>query len=686
MTREELAKRLKEPARRTTKLEVRAADDGTVELSFSSEIPVERWGYKEILVHEKGAADFSRLKEVGAILLNHDPSRIVGRPEKVWLDEEERKGRLKMRFGTTDEAEKARKEVVEDQTLRGVSVGYIINEYRWLDEKETYGRFTGPAVVATKWEAFEASLTPIPADPSVGVGRSLEKEPTRKEQVVMDEETTPTPETTPATTPAPAASPAETRETTPASAPAPAAPAAAPAATDDEAKKAERERCAAIASVCAKRGIDPAKYIASGDSLAKVYRSILDADPNQSRPLNVEVVQDGRDSFREAATEGIKLRAGLMQSKDAKHGGEEFRSYTLMEMARECLRRANIRLPGDAREVARLALKGGWRKEEIVSGTSDFPILMAATIQDTLMKEYREVELHYRAWCEIGSVPDFRESDLIDISDVGDLDFIPEFGNYKQAKFGDRKESVSAVTYGKIFTLSRQMVINDALSAFTRVPKAFGRSAARLPQMLAIRKLLANPQLKSDNIAVFADGHSNLLAGADYALDSLAHAVKGIEAATAAMGNHKAWTVKGRDKDGKLIDGDDGAYLSIAPRFILTNTSHSFIIRQAINSAAAVDGSNPGVINPIKDMGLQVIADQNFANAAWGGTATSWYLLAAPSDVPVIRVNFLNGDDAPYMEEADQTNVDGRAWKVRLDVGANAIGYKGGVKVTGAAA
>lgn len=683
MTPEQIQRFLGQKATRTTAIELRAAEDGTVEMSFSSETPVMRWGEPEILVHDPGAADFSRLAEVGSILLNHDYRQIIGVPEKVWLDEGERKGRLKMRFGTTPEAEKVRKEVLEDKTLRGVSVGYIVTEGRYLDKGESYDRFTGPAFVATKWEAYEASLTPIPADPAVGVGRSLEKEPQPKESTMDHDETNPTPETTPApTTPAPALAPAdETRAATPV---APAAPAA-PAATDDAAR-AERERCVAINAVCFKRGIDPAPYLNSNKSLTEVYRAILDSESARSQPLSVEVARDGRDSFRDAAIEGLKLRAGIIQSKDAKHGGEDFRSYTLMEMARECLRRANIRVHGDSREVARVALLGGWRKEDITAGTSDFPILMAATVQDTLQKEYREVDTHYREWCDIGSVPDFRDQDVIDISDIGELDRLREFENYKFKKFGERKESVRAVTFGNIFTLSRQMVINDALGAFLRVPRAFARSAGRLPQTLAIRKLLSNPTLRSDSVAVFAQGHANLIAGADYAADTIAHAAAGIKAARAAMGKHRRWTVAGKDEQGNVINGNDGAFLNIVPRIILTNVDNDFTVQQAINSASAVDGANSGVINPIKKLDLKIIADQNFANEAWGGTATGWYMLAAPSDFPVIQVSFLNGDDSPFMEEADQTNVDGRSWKVRLDVGADAVGYLGGVKLTGAAA
>ena len=156
--------------------EIRAIDDdeNSVELSFSSETPVpDYFGVNEILSHETSDCDFSRLREVGSILKNHNASMIVGGPSNVRLDKTEKKGRLKATFGTTAVALDTKKEVMIDKTLKGVSVGYKVLEWVYLKDEETkYKRFVGPAWIASKWEALEASFTPIPADSSVGVGRN----------------------------------------------------------------------------------------------------------------------------------------------------------------------------------------------------------------------------------------------------------------------------------------------------------------------------------------------------------------------------------------------------------------------------------------------------------------------------------------------------------------------------------
>ena len=165
-------------------------DGNTLSLSFSSEAPVAtRWGDVEILSHDEEDADLSRLRDVGSILKNHNADQIVGKPIRVWIDESQRKGRLEMEFGSTDMALQAKQEV-DDGTLRGVSVGFLVREWIWLSDEDTVwkDRFTGPAWIAAKWEALEASLTPIPADPTVGVNRSQRKNEKPKENTMTDAE------------------------------------------------------------------------------------------------------------------------------------------------------------------------------------------------------------------------------------------------------------------------------------------------------------------------------------------------------------------------------------------------------------------------------------------------------------------------------------------------------------------
>ena len=149
----------------------------TVDVSFSSETPVERYYYgKEILLHGKRNVDMARLKSLGAALLGHNSQVIVGPLSNIRI--EERRGRATIHFDDDDDGEKAFRKV-KSGSLKGVSVGFIINRVRELraDEEwenpETKTKYEGPAVIATRWTPYEISLTPIPADATVGVNRDM---------------------------------------------------------------------------------------------------------------------------------------------------------------------------------------------------------------------------------------------------------------------------------------------------------------------------------------------------------------------------------------------------------------------------------------------------------------------------------------------------------------------------------
>lgn len=161
--------------------EERVIDTETREavLTFSSEQPVIRWFGSEILLHGKDNIDFRRLRSVGALIYGHQPDQlknILGPVRKVWL--EDRKGKARVAFDD-DEAGNLAMQKAKSGSLRGVSFGYMIDKARQLEEREewtdqeTNVTYRGPALIATRWTPYEISLTPVPADATVGVGRDM---------------------------------------------------------------------------------------------------------------------------------------------------------------------------------------------------------------------------------------------------------------------------------------------------------------------------------------------------------------------------------------------------------------------------------------------------------------------------------------------------------------------------------
>jgi HK97 family phage major capsid protein len=159
-------------AHRAMALEMSPIDEEkrTARIAISSEEPVERSFGKEVLEHTEEAIDLSFLNSGRApLLLDHDPEKQIGVIESVDLDGSARRLRATVRFGRSGLAKEAFDDVV-DGIRANISVGYAIKKM----EKDKRG---GDTYIAKSWRPVEASLVSIPADVTVGVGRSEEVSP-----------------------------------------------------------------------------------------------------------------------------------------------------------------------------------------------------------------------------------------------------------------------------------------------------------------------------------------------------------------------------------------------------------------------------------------------------------------------------------------------------------------------------
>jgi HK97 family phage major capsid protein len=147
-----------------------STDDPTViELSFSSEYPVERSFGTEILQHTPSSVDLSRVANGSCPLLwNHDQNQLIGTVEKAWIDSVTKKGRAIVRFDTGCELGASVLDKVSRNVLRNVSCFYKI-----LDHKEVTVAGKKRAFAITKWHLVEISIVSCPEDPTVGVGRGI---------------------------------------------------------------------------------------------------------------------------------------------------------------------------------------------------------------------------------------------------------------------------------------------------------------------------------------------------------------------------------------------------------------------------------------------------------------------------------------------------------------------------------
>lgn len=162
------------PQRRAVTLQLKrdaaAADGGvdlegrTVDLAFSSEAPIDMWYGTEILSHAPGAMRTGVRQQTMSLLFNHDRDDLLGVVESVAIGND-RRGRAVVRFGKDERGDWAMKQVA-DGVL--VNVSFMYRVFKLVEDTEA------ETLTAIDWEVYEISLVTIPADATVGVGRSAD--------------------------------------------------------------------------------------------------------------------------------------------------------------------------------------------------------------------------------------------------------------------------------------------------------------------------------------------------------------------------------------------------------------------------------------------------------------------------------------------------------------------------------
>lgn len=361
------------------------------------------------------------------------------------------------------------------------------------------------------------------------------------------------------------------------------------------------------------------------------------------------VTGDGRDRLRAGLSQALQIRAGLM-ADDPKN---EFRGHTLLEVARLCLVQAGVSsMPGSKMGMVAMA---------ITHSTSDFPYLLQDTAEKAMLKGYSEADETFQVWTRVGRLSDFKAASRTGMSEFTDLDEVKEGGEFKHGTIGERREQIQLATYGKLFTISRQAIINDDLSAFSDIPRKMGRAAPRKVGDLVYAVLTSNPNM-ADGVALFHANHSNL-AGSSAAL----------ALATLSAGR----TAMARQTDSS---GSANA-LNIRTKFLILPMTLEDSGNILLNSQYDPDTANKlQRINPAKSYNLTLVSDARLDAAS----TTAFFLAADQNAFDTIEVAYLDGNPNPYLEQQNGWTVDGVEYKVRLDAAVKALDWRTFYKNAGA--
>lgn len=603
-----------------------------VRLSFSSEEPVTRQSFFsdpwiEILGHERSEVDLSRLNNSAPVLYNHDRSERenrIGVVERAWV--ENGRGYADIRISRRDEVAGLWQDIT-DGILRNVSVAYRILERKLTEESKDK-----PATYRViRWMPMEISLVDIPADATVGIGRKLEAESLASQPQPTIKETT-MPEAVKET--------GERAEVTLSQ-----TPQVDVHQVRQEALNAEKARRTEIRTLFEKHGDQDKLRDQCLDNpevdIHEARKLLLEALGKREEPVTshqrIEIGETDVEKFSRAAEDAISFRAGIA-GKDVKP--TELMGYTLLEMARKSLELRGVRTAHmDKRELAARAF---------THSSSDFPKILENNARKAMLRGYDEAEEVFPMFTRAGNLTDFKTHSRVGLGVFDTLDVIPESGEFKHGTIGERAESIKLATYGKLFSITRQAIINDDLNAFTDIPRKMGRAAARTVGDLVFSILTSNPTM-SDGVALFHASHNNL-AGSGTA----------ITAASVGAGR----TAMRLQKDGKAV-------LNIRPSYLIVPAAQEDTARVLMTSETDPSKTNSRVPNPVRSA-AEVIVDARLDAAS----TLSWYLAADPNVFDTIEVGYLDGIAAPFLDQQDGWTIDGVEYKVRIDAAAAPLEFR----------
>ena len=344
----------------------------------------------------------------------------------------------------------------------------------------------------------------------------------------------------------------------------------------------------------------------------------------------------------DSVKQSLLARAGIDKDKaDAKDNA--YNAMTLRELARASLVDRGVSVSGhNAMSMVGLAF---------THSSSDFGQILIDVAHKSLLKGWETAAENFDQFTSRGTLTDFRAAKRVGLGDFGHLPQVGEGEEYTYGTIGDEGASVALATYGQLFSITRQAILNDDMHLLTKIPEKMGQAARATIAKLVFALLTGNAKAQ-DGKALFDTSHKNTITNA--VLD-LANIDKGIQ----------------------LMNGfvnARGEPLAIEPEFMLLPTSMYTRGLQLIKSAS-VEGAdaNSGIINPLRDIVTPVKSARLQAV-----DEKSWYLI----NKEAIEVSYLDGIDTPYMEQQQGFTVDGVSTKVRIDAGVNVIDYRGIVKVT----
>ncbi len=579
------------------------------------------------------------------VRFGHDMHAGIGHTERIAVDG----GRLVAEGLVSRDTAAAREVVVSGK--RGfpwqASIGATVQQSELIRPGKfvtVNGRsFEGPVYVARKAVLGEISFVDLGADGNTSVQIAAQKE-----TQVMDDHENPKPQSA-GTDAAPVTSAGTDADAGP----------EIRAARRDAANELRRQ--AAIRKICGERFVEiAAKAIEENWTVEKTELEVLRAN----RPKAPGVITGGHEVAPFQLLEAAVYQAGKLEARHDQFDPRVRDAAQQRFQGRLGLQELLLEAAW-ANGYSGRSFKADMRGVlQAAFSTNSLPGILSNIANKFLLEGFEAVESSWRAIAAIRTVQDFKAVTSYRLTGGFEYLEVGPDGELKHATVGEQSFTNQARTYGRMFSITREHMINDDLGALTAVPRRLGRGAA-----LKLNDVFWTAFL--NNAAFFTAGNKNYAAGTDTAL--------GIDSLSKAEETFYNQT------------DPDGYPLAVDPTLLLVPNALFVPATQLMNSTELrEDGNSPAkkyvTGNPHTGK-FRVARSSYLSNTKYTGNSTkAWYLLADPNDLPVIEVAFLNGREQPTVESADADfNILGIQVRGYHDFGVALQDFRGGVKFKGEA-
>ncbi len=375
-------------------------------------------------------------------------------------------------------------------------------------------------------------------------------------------------------------------------------------------------------------------------------------------PINTpNIIVYNNDVNRSMLEATMLLRAGGYDAEVIKDYGEKTANQadrirtdvSMIDLCRMCIALDGGTVPNGRDNQIRASMS-----------TYSLPYVLGNVANKAALKGYNTPAASWKKWTSKGSAKDFKEMTRARLTDAGDLELVPNSGEVKHGSAVEEYEQFAIATYAKTFGITRQDIINDDLSAFTKVPQAMGLRAMNKVTRLVYAHLLANGTMKDGKALFIDDDHKNLIAS-----NALAEAA--VEKALYTF-------MKQVDKDSQPINVLP-KYLLLPPELLFTGLR---ITKSKLRIGAPASNALYGDTN-VLEAALEPIGEPLLSNSTMTGySATSWYVTGDPNEVDTIEVAYLDGKDTPTVERFESDpSIMGLIYRVFIDAGVKALDHRG---------